>query len=75
MLTTSVRLTGRKLSQGSSPRTSSRREPSSEPGLSPEISACLGERLRASYTDLMRDPMPDQIARLLKALDDRERNE
>ncbi|RDI52605.1 NepR family anti-sigma factor [Microvirga subterranea] len=75
MLTTSVRLTGRRLNQGGSSRTRLRRKTSDRPSLSPEVSACLGERLRASYKEMMRDPTPDRFIRILESLNAKEKSE
>jgi Anti-sigma factor NepR len=41
----------------------------SEPVLSPDVVAHLGEQLRAYYTHLMSDPVPDHLVRLIEALD------
>jgi hypothetical protein len=40
-----------------------------EPALPPQVSACLGERLRAHYAQLMKEPVPDNMLRILEALD------
>jgi hypothetical protein len=42
---------------------------SSERILSPDIVAHLGEQLRAYYTHLMSDPVPDHLVRLIEFLD------
>ncbi len=43
-------------------------EPRSEPALPPVVAACLGERLRAHYAQLMNEPVPDDLLRILEAL-------
>jgi hypothetical protein len=44
-------------------------EPRPEPTLPSDIAVCLGERLRACYAHLMNEPVPDDLVRLLEALD------
>ena len=44
-----------------------------EPALPPQIAACLGERLRAHYAQLMSEPVPDTLLRILKPLDQKGR--
>ena len=44
-------------------------KPESEPALPPDVAACLGERLRAHYAQLVKEPVPDDLLRILKALD------
>ena len=46
-----------------------RGEPDPEPTLPPDVAACLGERLRAHYAQLMNEPVPDDLLRILDALD------
>jgi hypothetical protein len=40
-----------------------------EPSLPPQIAACLGERLRAHYAQLMSEPVPEAFLRILAPLD------
>ena len=40
-----------------------------EPALPEDVTACLGERLRAHYAQLMNEPVPDDLMRILEALD------
>ena len=44
-------------------------QPQSEPALPPVVIACLGERLRAHYAQLMKEPVPDDLLSILEALD------
>jgi hypothetical protein len=44
-------------------------EPRSEPALPEGVTACLGERLRAQYAQLVKEPVPDDLLRILEALD------
>jgi Anti-sigma factor NepR len=44
-------------------------QPQSEPALPTVVTACLGERLRAHYAQLMKEPVPDDLLRILEALD------
>ncbi len=44
-----------------------------EPTISPAVATCLGERLRASYSELMKDPVPEHLIRILEAMDQKER--
>ncbi|WP_134499663.1 NepR family anti-sigma factor [Microvirga pakistanensis] len=44
-----------------------------EPTLPPQVAACLGERLRAHYAQLMSDPVPDALLRILEPLDQKGR--
>jgi hypothetical protein len=44
-----------------------------EPTLPPQVVACLGERLRAHYDQLMCDPIPDALLRILEPLDQKGR--
>ena len=44
-------------------------EPHPEPALPSGVTACLGERLRAHYAQLMNEPVPDDLLRILEALD------
>jgi hypothetical protein len=37
--------------------------------LPPVVTACLGERLRAHYAQLMKEPVPDDLLSILEALD------
>ncbi|WP_262269128.1 NepR family anti-sigma factor [Microvirga yunnanensis] len=43
-------------------------EPPPEPTLFTGVAACLGERLRAHYAQLMNEPVPDDLLRILEAL-------
>jgi hypothetical protein len=47
-----------------------RHGPVHEPALPSEVTACLGERLRAYYSLLMNDPVPEHFIRILEALDE-----
>jgi hypothetical protein len=40
-----------------------------EPTLPPQVAACLGERLRAHYAQLMSDPIPATLLQILEPLD------
>ncbi len=40
-----------------------------EPSLPPQVAACLGERLRAHYTQLMSEPVPEDFLQILAPLD------
>jgi Anti-sigma factor NepR len=40
-----------------------------EPALPPQVTAYLGERLRADYSHLVNDPIPDELIQILEALD------
>jgi hypothetical protein len=44
-------------------------QPQPEQALPEGVIACLGERLRAHYAQLMKEPVPDDLLRILKALD------
>ncbi len=44
-------------------------DPHPEPTLPPDVAACLGERLRAHYAQLLNEPVPDDLLRILGALD------
>ncbi len=44
-------------------------EPQSEPALPKGVTACLGERLRAHYAQLMKEPIPNDLMRIIEALD------
>jgi len=46
-----------------------RDEPHLKPTLPPDVAACLGERLRAHYAQLMNEPIPGDLLRILEALD------
>ena len=37
--------------------------------LPPDVAACLGERLRVFYADLMNDPVPDAFIQVLEVMD------
>ena len=39
-----------------------------EPSLPPQVAACLGERLRTYYAQLMKDPLPDNLLQILEPL-------
>jgi hypothetical protein len=39
-----------------------------EPILPPQVAACLGERLRAHYAQVMGDPIPDALLQILESL-------
>jgi Anti-sigma factor NepR len=41
-----------------------------EPTLPSQVTTCLGERLRAHYSVLMNDPVPEHLIRILEALDE-----
>jgi hypothetical protein len=43
-------------------------EPQSEPALPKGVTACLGERLRAHYAQLVKEPVPDDLLRILETL-------
>ena len=43
--------------------------PVDEPTLPPEVVSCLGERLRAYYSQLMNDPIPGSFIRILETMD------
>ena len=43
-------------------------EPHPETTLPPDVTACLGERLRAHYAALMNEPVPDDLLRILEAI-------
>jgi hypothetical protein len=40
-----------------------------QPVLAPGVAACLGERLRACYAHVMKDPVPDAFGRIFEAMD------
>jgi hypothetical protein len=40
-----------------------------QPSLPSDVAACLGERLRAHYAHLMKDPVPEHLIRILEAMD------
>lgn len=40
--------------------------------LSSDVVACLGERLRAYYSPLVKDPIPDCFTRILEGMDRKE---
>ena len=40
-----------------------------KPALPPGVTARLGERLRAHYAQLINEPVPDDLLRILQALD------
>jgi hypothetical protein len=40
----------------------------SEPALPKGVTACLGERLRAHHAQLVNEPVPDDLLRILEAL-------
>jgi hypothetical protein len=44
-------------------------EPQSEPALPESVTTCLGERLRTHYAQLMNEPVPDDLLRILEAMD------
>ncbi len=44
-----------------------------EPFLPPDITACLGERLRAYYSQLLNDPVPESFIQILKSMHQKER--
>ena len=43
--------------------------PVDEPTLPPQVTICLGERLRAYYSQLMNDPIPGSFIRILETMD------
>ena len=43
--------------------------PVDEPTLPPHVTICLGERLRAYYSELMNDPIPGSFIRILETMD------
>jgi hypothetical protein len=43
--------------------------PVDEPTLPPQVVSCLGERLRAYYSQLMNDPIPGSFIRILETMD------
>ena len=45
------------------------RGPMPEPILPPHVTTCLGERLRAYYSQVMNDPVPDSFTRILEVID------
>lgn len=45
-----------------------------EPVLGPDIQSHLGRTLKASYEDIVRQPVPDKFHQLLKELERREKN-
>jgi hypothetical protein len=49
-------------------RTSDQR---SDPKTLPTVEDAVGERLRAAYTQIMRDPIPQRFVELLQRLDGR----
>jgi hypothetical protein len=44
-----------------------------EPTLPLQVAACLGERLRAHYAQLMSDPIPDALLQILEPLNQKGR--
>jgi hypothetical protein len=44
-----------------------------QPSLPSDVAACLGERLRACYSPLMKDPVPEHLIQILEAMDQKER--
>jgi hypothetical protein len=44
-------------------------EPQFEPALPKDVTACLGERLRTHYAQLVNEPVPDDLLRILETLD------
>lgn len=68
MLTTSSRLLGRTSDEVREPCASSARQSQNEPKLPSDVSNRLGERLRAHYSNLMSDPMPERIIQLVQDL-------
>ncbi|MXQ12321.1 hypothetical protein GR328_12780 [Microvirga makkahensis] len=44
-----------------------------DPTLPPLVAAGLGERLRAHYAQLMNDPVPEALLRILKPLNEKGR--
>ena len=52
-----------------------RAEPRPEPALPSDVTAGLGERLRACYAQLMNAPIPAEFGRLLEAMDRKERHD
>jgi hypothetical protein len=44
-----------------------------EPFLPPHIVACLGERLRAYYSQLLNDPIPESFIRILEPMHQKRR--
>jgi hypothetical protein len=47
-----------------------RHGPVYEPTLPSQVTTCLGKRLRAHYSVLMNDPVPEHLIRILEARDD-----
>jgi Anti-sigma factor NepR len=45
-----------------------------EPALGQDIQSHLGRTLKASYEDMIRQPVPDKFHQLLKELERREKN-
>ena len=43
--------------------------PVREPTLPPQVVSCLGEGLRAYYSQLMNDPIPGSFIRILETMD------
>ena len=41
----------------------------SAPTLSSDVTACLGHRLRAYYSHLMKDPIPEAFIQILEPMD------
>ncbi len=41
-------------------------------GVDPELQAHIGRKLKASYDDILGQPVPDRFLELLKALEERE---
>jgi hypothetical protein len=39
-----------------------------EPALPKDVTACLGERLRTHYAQLVNEPVPDDLLRILETL-------
>ncbi len=72
MLTTTPKVARRKIG-GAGDLSPVRDEISQVPGLSSDVAACLGERLRAYYSHLMNAPVPDSFNRILEAIDRKER--
>jgi hypothetical protein len=47
-----------------------RHGPVHEPALPSQVTTCLGERLRAYYSPLMNEPLPEHFMRILEAQDE-----
>ena len=47
---------------------STAREGYQEPSLPPQVIACIGERLRAFYAQLVKEPVPDALLQILGPL-------